>query len=123
MPTRPVADLLATLAEPTPLRILNCISKVPLFASDLAAILAQSEAAVTETMAELQRLEIVRTFSIMPHLLYGLAPLHAQRERMVRSALDAVHHHPAAQRDRAAARQRSRTRLAQRVHPPVVDAS
>lgn len=123
MTTRPVADLRATLAEPTPLRILNCISKVPLFASDLAAILAQSEAAVTETMTELLRLEVVRTFSIVPHMLYGLAPLRGQGERMLRTALDAVHRDPAAQQDRAAARQRSRTRLAQRVRPAVLDAS
>src|SRR5947207_3625420 len=36
---RPVAELLLTLAEPTRLRIVNCLSAAPLFVSDLAAIL------------------------------------------------------------------------------------
>ncbi|HEV2670610.1 MAG TPA: winged helix-turn-helix domain-containing protein [Gemmatimonadales bacterium] len=119
----PVADLLATLNEPTRLRILNSVSRVPLSVPDLAAILTLPETAVSDAIDALQGLRIVRAFTVVPHVLYTLVPLAAHHERLLRAALDAVRSDPAAQRDRAAARQRSRARLDTRARPALMDAT
>lgn len=115
MTSRPVADLLVTLAEPTRLRIVNCLSTAPLFVSDLAAILEQPDAAVSAHMDVLANLGIVRTYQVVPYVLYTLAPLHGTLERLFRSVLDAVRSDPAAQADRSAALDRSRARFETRV--------
>jgi DNA-binding transcriptional ArsR family regulator len=120
---RPVADLLATLADPARLRILNSISRVPLSVSDLAAILAQPEEVVRETMDALEEIGVVRAVPVVPYVLYALAHLPTLHERLVRAALDAVRADPAALNDRAAARQRSRARLDLRARPALMDAS
>ena len=123
MSPRPVADLLATLKEPTRLRILNSVSRVPLSVPDLAAILAIPEDVVSEAIAALQQLGVVRAFTVVPHVLYTLAPLAAHHERLLRAALDNADRDPRAQRDRDAARQRSRARLGSRARPALMDAS
>ncbi len=123
MRPRLVGDLLATLNEPTHLRILNSVSRVPLSVPDLAAILELPESIVSAAIETLQGLRIVRAFTVVPHVLYTLAPLAAHHERLARAALDAVRGDPAAQRDRAAARQRSRERLDTRARPALMDAT
>ena len=123
MRPRPVGDLLATLKEPTRLRILNSVSRVPLSVPDLAAILELPESIVSDAIATLQDLRIVRAFTVVPHVLYTLAPLAEHHERLVCAALDAVRGTPAAERDRAAARQRSRARLDTRARPALMDAT
>lgn len=115
MTSRPVADLLVTLAEPTRLRIVNCLSTAPLFVSDLAAILDQPDATVSAHMDVLENLGILRTYQVVPYVLYTLAPLPGTRERLFRSVLDAVRSDPAAQADRSAALDRSRSRFETRV--------
>lgn len=115
MTARPVADLLVTLAEPTRLRILNCLSVAPLFVSDLAAILEVPDHTVNEHMDQLESLGLVRTYPVVPYLLYTLAPQPGTRERLLRSVLDAVRTDPAAQAERASALDRSRSRLETRV--------
>jgi DNA-binding transcriptional ArsR family regulator len=115
--------LLATLKEPTRLRILNSVSRVPLSVPDLAAILAIPEDVVSEAIAALQQLGVVRAFTVVPHVLYTLAPLAAHHERLLRAALDNADRDPRAQRDRDAARQRSRARLGSRARPALMDAS
>lgn len=123
MSPRLVADLLATLKEPIRLRILNSVSRVPLSVSDLAAILATPEPVVHEAIDALQALGIVRAFTVVPYVLYTVAPLATHHERLLRAALDAVDGDPSAQRDRAAARQRSRASLDSRARPALMDAS
>lgn len=128
MNSRPVADLLVTLAEPTRLRILNCLSTAPLFVSDLSSILDQPDATISAHMDVLESLGVVRTHPVVPYLLYTLAPLPRTRERLLRSALDAVRSDPAAQADRSAALDRSRSRFETRVRreaggPAVMNAS
>jgi DNA-binding transcriptional ArsR family regulator len=113
--SRPVADLLVTLAEPTRLRIVNCLSAAPLFVSDLSSILGIPQADVSEHVAVLERAGVVRSYDVMPYVLYALAPLAGARERLLRSVLDAVRGDPAAPGDRSAAFERSRSRLATRV--------
>ena len=115
MNSRPVADLLVTLAEPTRLRILNCLSTAPLFVSDLSAILNLPDAAISAHMDVLVGLGVVRTHPVVPYLLYTMAPLPGTRERLLRSVLDAVRSDPASQADRSAALDRSRSRFETRV--------
>lgn len=122
MNPRPVTDLLVALAEPTRLRILNCVSTAPLFVADLAAILDVPEATVSQQMEVLEELEVVRPLHFVPYVLYTLAPLAGIRERLLRAVLDAVRGDAATQTDRAAALARSRARLRTRVPRAVVDA-
>jgi DNA-binding transcriptional ArsR family regulator len=119
---RPVADLLATLNQPTRLRIVNSVSRVPLSVADLSAILSTPESVISEAVGALQDLGIVRAFTVVPHVLYTVAPLAAHHERLLRAALHAVRSDPLAQRDRAAARVRSRARLDTRARPALMDA-
>ncbi len=115
MSSRPVAELLVSLAEPTRLRIVNCLSTAPQFVSDLATILDVPGATIQEHMEVLETLGIVRACPVVPYVLYTLAPLPGTRERLVRSVLDAVHSDAAAQTDRRAALDRSRSRFETRV--------
>jgi DNA-binding transcriptional ArsR family regulator len=121
--SRPVADLLSTLAEPTRLRIVNSLSAAPLFASDLAAILDVPETKVDEHLNRLEELGVVRTYEVMPYLLYALAPMPGARERLLRAVLDAIRNDSATQADRSAALDRSRARLETRVRGAAVNAS
>ncbi|MGH7547682.1 MAG: winged helix-turn-helix domain-containing protein [Gemmatimonadales bacterium] len=123
MNPRLVADLLTTLNEPIRLRILNSISCVPLAVADLAAILAIPETVVVEAIKALRDLGIVRAFTVVPYVLYAVAPLAAHHERLLRAALDRVRSDPVAQRDRTAARQRSRARLDTRTRSALMDAT
>jgi hypothetical protein len=54
-------------------------------------------------------------------VLYAVAPLAAHHERLLRAALDRVRNDPVAQRDRTAARQRSRARLDTRTRSALLD--
>jgi len=122
--SRPVADLLVTLAEPTRLRIVNCLAAAPLFVSDLSSILELPQATVSEHMNALENAGIVRTYEVVPHVLYALALLSGTRDRLLRSVLDAVRGDPAAVVDRGVALGRSRARLETRVRgATVVNAS
>jgi DNA-binding transcriptional ArsR family regulator len=121
--SRPVADLLSTLAEPMRLRIVNCLSSAPLFVPDLSAILDVPETVVVEHLDLLEELGVVRTYEVVPYLLYALAPLPGAGERLLRSVLDAVRNDAATQADRSAALDRSRARLETRVRGAVVNAS
>ena len=115
MTSRPVADLLGTLAEPTRLRIVNCLSSAPMFVADLSAILGLPDATIAEHLDKLETLGLVRTYQVAPYLLYTLAPQPGVRERVLRSVLDAVRSDPDTQTDRAAALGRSRSRFETRV--------
>jgi DNA-binding transcriptional ArsR family regulator len=113
--SRTVADLLVTLAEPTRLRIVNCLSAAPLFVADLSSILELPDATVSEHMDVLESLGIVRPYEVVPYVLYTLGTLPGTRDRLLRSVLDAMRADPGAQADRAAALDRSRARLETRV--------
>lgn len=115
MTSRPVADLLETLAEPTRLHIVNCLSAAPLFIPDLSVILELSEQTVAAHLDQLEALELVRTYPVVPYLLYALAPLPSPRDRLLRSILDALRTDRAAQTERRAALDRSRSRFETRV--------
>lgn len=121
--SRPVTDLLVSLADPTRLRILNCLAAAPLFIPDLASILSVPEKAIAEHLDELQEREIVRAHQVTPYMLYALSPLRISSERLLRTVLDAMRDDPGARADRSKAFTRSRSRLQTRVGRAVPNAS
>lgn len=105
------ADFLVSVAEPTRLRILNCIAAAPLFVSDLVAILGLPQPTVSRHLKVLRDLDVVRDLPIPPFVLYQLDVLPGSRARLVRALMDAVRMDSSAKGDRAAALARSRTRV------------
>ena len=66
------ADLLAVLAEPTRLRIINCLAIAPLFVSDLQVILDIPQPTVSRHLKVLRTAELVRDTPIAQFVLYRL---------------------------------------------------
>ena len=65
-------DLLLTVAEPTRLRILNCLAAAPLFVSDLQAVLDLPQPTVSRHLQVLRRADLVRDTPIAQFVLYRL---------------------------------------------------
>lgn len=116
------ADFLVTLAEPTRLRVLNCVATAPLFVSDLVEVLGLPQPTVSRHLKVLRDLEAVRDTPIPPYVLYRLAPAAGGRGRLMRAVLEAIRSDPAAKADRAAALERSRAAFEARVAEPNADA-
>lgn len=111
MPLLSNTDFLVSVAEPTRLRILNCIATAPLFVSDLVAILELPQPTVSRHLKVLRDLEIVRDLPIPPFVLYQLDVLPGPRARVIRAVLEAVRGDPAVKTERTAALTRSRARV------------
>ena len=112
-------ELLLTVAEPTRLRILNCLAAAPLFVSDLQAVLGLPQPTVSRHLQVLRRVELVRDTPIAQFVLYRLRRDLGAQGRLLSAILDAVVHDDTAmraERDRAAERSRSHTRT--RVEKP-----
>jgi ArsR family transcriptional regulator len=109
------ADFLVSVAEPTRLRILNCVAAAPLFVSDLVAILGLPQPTVSRHLKVLRDLEIVRDLPIPPFVLYQLDVPAGTRLRLIRSVLDAIRADPGMKSERATALARSRATLELRV--------
>jgi DNA-binding transcriptional ArsR family regulator len=111
------SDLLLTVAEPTRLRILNCLAAAPLFVSDLQAILDLPQPTVSRHLQVLRRADLVRDTPIAQFVLYRLRREPGPSGRVLAAVLDAVRNDVElrAERDRAADRSRSHTRS--RVQP------
>lgn len=119
---RSAADLLLTVAEPTRLRILNCLAAAPLFVSDLQAVLGLPQPTVSRHLQVLRRADVVRDTPIAQFVLYRLRRDLGAQGRLLSAILDAVVHDDGtlrAERDRAADRSRSHTRI--RVEEPAED--
>lgn len=119
---RSAADLLLTVAEPTRLRILNCLAAAPLFVSDLQAVLGLPQPTVSRHLQVLRRADVVRDTPIAQFVLYRLRRDLGAQGRLLSAILDAVVHDDGtlrAERDRAADRSRSHTRV--RVEEPAED--
>jgi ArsR family transcriptional regulator, arsenate/arsenite/antimonite-responsive transcriptional repressor len=116
--SNPAADLLLTVAEPTRLRILNCLSAAPLFVSDLQAVLDLPQPTVSRHLQVLRRADLVRDTPIAQFVLYRLRREAGPSGRILSAVLDAVRHDIGlrAERDRAVVRSRSHTQS--RVQPP-----
>lgn len=116
------ASLLLTVAEPTRLRILNCLAAAPLFVSDLQAVLDLPQPTVSRHLQVLRRADLVRDTPIAQFVLYRLRRDPGTPGRLLSTILDAVVHDDAgmrAERDRAA--DRSRSRMRSRIQEPAGD--
>ncbi len=116
------ASLLVTVAEPTRLRILNCLAAAPLFVSDLQAVLDLPQPTVSRHLQVLRRADLVRDTPIAQFVLYRLRRDPGTQGRLLSTILDAVVHDDAgmrAERDRAA--DRSRSQVKNRIQEPAGD--
>ena len=72
MHTSTATALLLTIAEPTRLRILNCLAAAPLFVSDLQALLDLPQPTVSRHLQVLRKADVVRDTPIAQFVLYRL---------------------------------------------------
>ena len=106
-----VTTLLVTIAEPTRLRIINCLAAAPLFVSDLQAVLELPQPTVSRHLTVLRQAEVVRDTPVGQFVLYRL-----QREgsqgRLLAAILDGLVQDEAMklERHRALDQSRQRTR-------------
>lgn len=107
-------EVLLTIAEPTRLRILNCLAAAPLFVSDLQDVLELPQPTVSRHLQVLRRAALVRDTPIAQFVLYRLRRDGGAPGRLLSAILDAlIQDDPAlrAERERAAHRSRSQTHL------------
>ncbi len=107
------SETLLTVAEPTRLRILNCLAAAPLFVSDLQAVLDLPQPTVSRHLQVLRRAELVRDTPVAQFVLYRLRRDPGVLGRLLSAILDAVVQDDddmRSERDRAAERSRSHTR-------------
>jgi ArsR family transcriptional regulator, arsenate/arsenite/antimonite-responsive transcriptional repressor len=116
------SEILITVAEPTRLRILNCLAAAPLFVSDLQEVLDLPQPTVSRHLQVLRRVELVRDTPIAQFVLYRLRRNAGVPGRLLWAILEAVIQDDSdlrAERDRAAHRSRSHTH-ARVQEPPVL---
>ena len=118
-PTPSAADLLLTVAEPTRLRILNCLAAAPLFVSDLQAVLDLPQPTVSRHLQVLRRADLVRDTPIAQFVLYRLRRGPDAAGRMLSAILDAVRGDLDMEQERSRAMDRSRSHTRWRVEQPV----
>ena len=104
------ASILVTVAEPTRLRILNCLAAAPLFVSDLQDVLELPQPTVSRHLNVLKKAELVRDTSVAPFVLYRLCRETSPQGRLVRLILDALATETSYRRERTLAQGRSRNR-------------
>jgi DNA-binding transcriptional ArsR family regulator len=112
MANHSTAELLETLAEPTRLRILNCLAAAPLFVSDLQVVLGLPQPTVSRHLQILRRAKLVRDTPIAQYVLYRLRWAPGAHGRLLSTVLDTVvvdDREMRTERDRAADRSRSHT--------------
>ena len=107
-PSSPV-QLLVTVAEPTRLRILNCLAAAPLFVSDLVAILGLPQPTVSRHLTVLRQAGIVRDTPIAQYVLYRIRREGGATGRLLQSILDAVGHEESLKLERHLAQDRHRS--------------
>lgn len=114
MVTRPSpTDLLVSIAEPTRLRILNCLAAAPLFVSDLQAILRLPQPTVSRHLRILRDAGVVRDTPIAQFVLYRLRRGTDPDGRLLTAVLESLGQDEGlrAERQRAADRSHTHTRL------------
>lgn len=112
MPAHTTTEMLLTVAEPTRLRILNCLAAAPLFVSDLQVVLDLPQPTVSRHLQVLRKLELVRDTPVAQYVLYRLRRDPSGQGRLLSSILDTIVHDDRTmrtERDRAAERSRSHT--------------
>jgi len=109
MSSASAATLLMTIAEPTRLRIVNCLAAAPLFVSDLQAILELPQPTVSRHLTVLRHADVVRDTPIGQFVLYRLRRDGPHR-RLLGAVLDGLGMDEPMQRERRLALDRSRER-------------
>jgi DNA-binding transcriptional ArsR family regulator len=117
-----VTDLLLTVAEPTRLRILNCLAAAPLFVSDLQAVLELPQPTVSRHLQVLRRADLVLDTPVAQFVLYRLRRDFDDAGGLLSAILDALTHDEPmrSERRRAADRSRSHTRVRVQGEAPAV---
>ena len=108
MSALPPTELLLVLAEPTRLRILNCLVAAPLFVSDLQSVLDLPQPTVSRHLTVLKKARLVRDTPIAQFVLYRLRVEGGPLGRMVQAVLDALGHDERLRLERHQALDRSR---------------
>lgn len=111
------SDVLQVVAEPTRLRILNCLAAAPLFVSDLQQVLDLPQPTVSRHLQVLRRAELVRDTPVGQFVLYRLRRAPGAAGRLVGAVLDAMRDDPSLQRERDRAADRSRSHTRSRIGP------
>ena len=101
-------ELLLTLAEPTRLRIINCLAAAPLFVSDLQVVLDLPQPTVSRHLTLLKKARVVRDTPIAQFVLYRLRPESGPVGRLLQAVVDALGHEEAMRLERHRALDRSR---------------
>jgi ArsR family transcriptional regulator len=83
-------DLLLTLAEPTRLRIVNCLAAAPLFVSDLQAVLDLPQPTVSRHLTVLKKARVVRDTPIAQFVLYRIRTETGPLGRLMQAVIDAL---------------------------------
>jgi DNA-binding transcriptional ArsR family regulator len=117
----PAADLLITIAEPTRLRILNCLAAAPLFVSDLQSILRLPQPTVSRHLKVLREADVVRDTPIAQFVLYRLRRGADADLRLLGAILDGVALDEPFRAERARATERSRTHTRLRTVEPAAE--
>jgi len=119
MPSRAATELLLTVAEPTRLRILNCLAAAPLFVSDLQAVLDLPQPTVSRHLQVLRKAKLVRDTPIAQFVLYRLQRDLDRPGRLLGAIIDALgdDDRMRTERSRAFDRSRSHTRVRVADHP------
>jgi len=105
-PTPP--ELLLVLAEPTRLRIVNCLAAAPLFVTDLQAILDLPQPTVSRHLTVLKKARVVRDTPIAQFVLYRLRAEGGPLGRLLQAVLEALAHDESMRLERHQALDRSR---------------
>ena len=109
------AAYIASIAEPTRLRIVNCVAAAPLFVSDLVTILEVPQPTVSRHLRVLRNAGVLIDLPIQPYAIYSLVPQAPARQRVLRAVLDAALTEPAFRTERDAAVARTRESVRARV--------
>lgn len=112
-------DLLTSIAEPTRLRILNCLAAAPLFVSDLQAILKLPQPTVSRHLRILRDAGVVRDTPIAQFVLYRLRPGTDADGRLVAAIMESLAEDETFNSERQRAADRSHTHTRQRTAEPV----
>jgi ArsR family transcriptional regulator len=115
MPHRTATELLLTVAEPTRLRILNCLAAAPLFVSDLQAVLDLPQPTVSRHLQVLRKAELVRDTPVAQFVLYRLHRDLDRPGRLLGAILDALGSDDRMRGERSRAFDRSRSHTRARV--------
>ena len=122
-PAVSTADLLLAVAEPTRLRILNCLAAAPLFVQDLQAVLKLPQPTVSRHLQVLRKAELVRDTPIAQFVLYRLRREQGPAGRLLSAVLDAIHQDEELRAERSQAAERSHSHTMSRVESPTEEDS